>query len=104
MGLNLYIADGLEPYADSLRAIVRDHVSQAFSPKASEFKSVYVTLVGEGSGGSFPMELKGDNWVWENVTVTDEHVLIEGDKYPFVSKDPLYADVLHKGKRFVITL
>jgi ppGpp synthetase/RelA/SpoT-type nucleotidyltranferase len=102
--IKLWIPDSLEAYAESLRAIVRSSAPSPDKITVNEYKSVYVTLVDEpGTGNSFPLTFVGDKWVWENVSVTDQHVIIDGEKYPIQSKVPLFASIVHKGKRFAIT-
>lgn len=69
-----------------------------------DFETVHVTVVGgPGDGDCFPMEFRGDRWVWKNVELTDQCVIIDGEEYPIDRAVPLIADVSHKGKRFVIT-
>ena len=100
--IGLWIADSLEAYADSLRAIVRDADLQQV--EVDHYKSVYVTVSDEESGGaSYPLELRDGKWVWENVTVTARHVIINDHEYPIQHRNPLYAVVRHKGKTFSIT-
>jgi ppGpp synthetase/RelA/SpoT-type nucleotidyltranferase len=102
--INLWIPDSLEGYAESLRGIVRQGAPHPESTRARDYKSVYVTFADEpGTGNSFPLELRGDKWLWENIAVTDEHVTIDGNQYPIGRKVPLYADIVHRGKRFIIT-
>ncbi len=102
--IGLWIPDSVDAYATSLRAIVRDEQGSLGQLRARDYKSVYVTIGEEGTGGSsFALTLQGDRWVWENVTVTDDQVIIDGQPYPIESKNPLWACVIHKGKTFMIT-
>jgi hypothetical protein len=102
--IDLWIADSMESYAESLRTIVRRSMPNPDTIKASDYGSVYVTFMDEaGSSNSVPLRLVGDKWIWENISVTAQHVIVDGLRYDLASKSPLYADIIHKGKRLVVT-
>jgi putative GTP pyrophosphokinase len=96
--INLLIADSLEGYADSLRSIIRGN--DTTNIRVQDYKSVYVTIE---RGRSFALALQSDKWVWSNITLTDENVVIDGASYPIQSKKPLLANVIHKGRRYIFT-
>ena len=90
--------------AELYRPIVAQDARSTERIAIQDFETVHVTLTEDsGTSDSFPMELKGDRWVWQNVALTDQCVIIDGEEYPLDNKVPLYANVSHKGKRYEIT-
>ena len=102
--IGLWIPDSMEAYADSLRAIVRSQLAAQGTQSVKEYKSVYVTIQLPGrEHQTFPLERRGDYWMWENITLMNERVCVDGNAYPIQSKNPLFVDFIHKGIRYVIT-